>query len=169
MGYVSGGTVEKLMVFACGAGAISLGIPVIVTDHTLQLISFCVFETCVGVFWPTASSLRSMYFPEDTRASVMATLRVPQNILIMSVLFMGYQCMGTEIDCVRRGYLGTVDDFVTWCDVTLCHASSKLRYYRVLLAITRYYRVLPATTQYYRGLPVTTRYYRLLPATTGAT
>ncbi|GAB5365202.1 hypothetical protein AAMO2058_001037100 [Amorphochlora amoebiformis] len=83
-----GGTVEKLMVFACGAGAISLGIPVIVTDHTLQLISFCVFETCVGVFWPTASSLRSMYFPEDTRASVMATLRVPQNILIMSVLFM---------------------------------------------------------------------------------
>eukprot|EP00472_Partenskyella_glossopodia_P007360 CAMPEP_0197531040 /NCGR_PEP_ID=MMETSP1318-20131121/33881_1 /TAXON_ID=552666 /ORGANISM="Partenskyella glossopodia, Strain RCC365" /LENGTH=435 /DNA_ID=CAMNT_0043087109 /DNA_START=81 /DNA_END=1384 /DNA_ORIENTATION=+ len=81
-----GGSVEKLMLFTCGIGAVSLAIPVVINEHSLLLLSFFVFETSVGVFWPSASSLRSMYFPEDTRASVMATLRVPQNILIMCVL-----------------------------------------------------------------------------------
>jgi len=81
-----GGSVEKLMLFTCGVASIALAIPTMVQEHNIQLCSFFVFEVCVGVFWPTASSLRSMYFPEETRASVMATLRVPQNLLIMLVL-----------------------------------------------------------------------------------
>mmetsp|Transcript_15797 Transcript_15797/g.38944 ORF Transcript_15797/g.38944 Transcript_15797/m.38944 type:complete len:483 (-) Transcript_15797:163-1611(-) len=81
-----GGTVEKLMLFSCGVGGVALLIPSVVVEHSIQLLSFLVFEVSVGVFWPTASSLRSMYFPEETRASVMAALRVPQNLLIILVL-----------------------------------------------------------------------------------
>eukprot|EP00466_Bigelowiella_natans_P000248 jgi/Bigna1/66187/fgenesh1_pg.1_\ len=89
-----GGTVEKLMLFACAVGSIALAIPCVVQEHTLQLVSFLVFETCVGVFWPSASSLRSMYFPEETRASVMirqlaiSSVFVATGVIITTVVFL---------------------------------------------------------------------------------
>lgn len=81
-----GGTVEKLGLFVYGVATLALLVPVLVEEHTIQMLSFCVFEVCVGVFWPTAGSLRSMYVPEDLRASVMATLRIPQNVIIVLVM-----------------------------------------------------------------------------------
>jgi hypothetical protein len=50
------------------------------------LLSFIVFETCVGLYFPTQSTLRSKYVPEETRAAIMNFYRVPLNLFVVLTL-----------------------------------------------------------------------------------
>jgi len=51
-----------------------------------QLYGFCVFEGCVGVYFPTWGSIRSQVVPETCRASVMNILRVPLNLIVVLLM-----------------------------------------------------------------------------------
>ena len=53
----------------------------------MQVLAFCVFEACVGVFWPAMMQLRSVYVPEEVRATVLNLFRVPLNLFVCVVLF----------------------------------------------------------------------------------
>lgn len=53
----------------------------------LQLLGFCVFEACVGIFWPSIMKMRSQYIPEEARSTIMNFFRIPLNIFVCVVLY----------------------------------------------------------------------------------
>nr|XP_043612181.1 molybdate-anion transporter-like [Erigeron canadensis] len=53
----------------------------------IQLIGFCVFEACVGLFWPSIMKMRSQYIPEESRSTIMNFFRIPLNIFVCIVLY----------------------------------------------------------------------------------
>lgn len=61
------------------------GKPITLTGK-VQMIAFCVFETCVGVFWPSMMKLRSDYVPEELRATIINIFRIPLNLFVCIVL-----------------------------------------------------------------------------------
>lgn len=52
----------------------------------LQLLAFCVFEVCVGIFWPSMMSMRAAYVPEELRATIINIFRIPLNAFVCIVL-----------------------------------------------------------------------------------
>lgn len=53
----------------------------------IQLVGFCVFEACVGIFWPSIMKMRSQYIPEESRSTIMNFFRIPLNIFVCVVLY----------------------------------------------------------------------------------
>ncbi|KAL0299714.1 UNVERIFIED_CONTAM: hypothetical protein Sradi_6631200 [Sesamum radiatum] len=53
----------------------------------LQLLGFCAFEACVGIFWPSIMKMRSQYIPEEARSTIMNFFRIPLNIFVCIVLY----------------------------------------------------------------------------------
>ena len=53
----------------------------------IQLVGFCVFEACVGIFWPSIMKMRSQYIPEEARSTIMNFFRIPLNIFVCVVLY----------------------------------------------------------------------------------
>jgi hypothetical protein len=52
----------------------------------IQLLAFCVFEVCVGIFWPSMMSMRAAYVPEELRATIINIFRIPLNAFVCIVL-----------------------------------------------------------------------------------
>jgi hypothetical protein len=61
-------------------GSISVG-------GSLQLLGFCTFEACVGIFWPSIMKMRSQYIPEEARSTIMNFFRIPLNLFVCVVLY----------------------------------------------------------------------------------
>lgn len=53
----------------------------------LQLLGFCAFEACVGIFWPSIMKMRSQYIPEEARSTIMNFFRIPLNVFVCIVLY----------------------------------------------------------------------------------
>lgn len=53
----------------------------------IQLVGFCAFEACVGIFWPSIMKMRSQYIPEEARSTIMNFFRIPLNIFVCVVLY----------------------------------------------------------------------------------
>ncbi|MQL70381.1 hypothetical protein Taro_002702 [Colocasia esculenta] len=53
----------------------------------IQLFGFCIFEACVGIFWPSIMKMRSQYIPEEARSTIMNFFRIPLNIFVCIVLY----------------------------------------------------------------------------------
>ncbi|KAI5076352.1 hypothetical protein GOP47_0008417 [Adiantum capillus-veneris] len=53
----------------------------------LLLFGFCVFEACVGIFWPSIMKLRSQFVPEEARSTILNFFRIPVNIFVCVVLY----------------------------------------------------------------------------------
>ncbi|GFP82602.1 probable serine/threonine-protein phosphatase 2a regulatory subunit b'' subunit ton2 [Phtheirospermum japonicum] len=53
----------------------------------LQVLGFCVFEDCVGIFWPSIMKMRFQYIPEEARITIINFFRIPLNIFICVVLY----------------------------------------------------------------------------------
>ncbi|CAL1373677.1 unnamed protein product [Linum trigynum] len=53
----------------------------------IQLMGFCAFEACVGLFWPSIMKMRSQYIPEEARSTIMNFFRIPLNIFVCVVLY----------------------------------------------------------------------------------
>ncbi|CAM8980539.1 unnamed protein product [Rhodiola kirilowii] len=56
-------------------------------SSAIQLLGFCVFEGCVGLFWPSIMKMRSQYIPEEARSTIMNFFRIPLNIFVCIVLY----------------------------------------------------------------------------------
>ena len=92
------------MQYVFGVGALSLFVPFVIT-HTslseiaadkdgkllftgqLEILAFCVFEGCVGLFWPSIMKMRSAYVPEESRATIINIFRIPLNLFVCIVLY----------------------------------------------------------------------------------
>lgn len=70
-----------------------LGLPSVMKNGSIsasgaiQLIGFCVFEGCVGVFWPSIMKMRSQFIPEEARSTIMNFFRIPLNIFVCVILY----------------------------------------------------------------------------------
>ncbi|KDP25194.1 hypothetical protein JCGZ_20350 [Jatropha curcas] len=53
----------------------------------VQLLGFCTFEACVGIFWPSIMKMRSQYIPEEARSTIMNFFRIPLNVFVCIVLY----------------------------------------------------------------------------------
>ena len=72
----------------------SLLTPAFLPSPILRFLAFCVFESCVGVFWPCIFTLRSTYIPEGLRTTVISMFRVPLNaFVIVTLLKVGFISM----------------------------------------------------------------------------
>eukprot|EP01134_Creolimax_fragrantissima_P000013 CFRG0013T1 len=95
---------EFYMVKVFGVSAVSMLVPVIApfllgnntpigatngmnTSGFAQLIAFCVFEVCVGMFWPSFMQMRSRYVPEEHRATIINIFRIPLNLFVCTILY----------------------------------------------------------------------------------
>jgi len=56
-------------------------------EGKLQLVAFCVFEACVGLFWPSMMKMRSQHVPEETRSTIINFFRIPLNLFVCVVLY----------------------------------------------------------------------------------
>ncbi|KAK9082463.1 hypothetical protein Syun_031387 [Stephania yunnanensis] len=95
--------VESYMQIVFAVSAFSLFLPVITSflvppsnvKHggsisfagCIQILGFCAFEGCVGIFWPSIMKMRSQYIPEESRSTIMNFFRIPLNIFVCVVLY----------------------------------------------------------------------------------
>ncbi|KAL5213899.1 hypothetical protein ABZP36_003051 [Zizania latifolia] len=94
--------VESYMQIVFAISACTLLLPVITTFYitpsggnggsisfsgSIQLLGFCTFEACVGIFWPSIMKMRSQYIPEEARSTIMNFFRIPLNIFVCIVLY----------------------------------------------------------------------------------
>lgn len=49
---------------------------------------FCLFEACVGTYWPCMGYLKGQLVPDGARAQVYALLRVPLNVFVVAALLL---------------------------------------------------------------------------------
>ena len=73
------GAPEFLLRYALAAAAACLAVPLFTNSHLLQLIAFCGFEACCGIYFPLQGSIRAKYVPGELRATIMNLYRVGQN------------------------------------------------------------------------------------------
>lgn len=79
-------SVESIAVWLLGLATVSLALPIFLSDVTLLLGSFLLFEICCGIYFPCMGTLRGKYVPEATRSAVMNFFRIPLNALVVIVL-----------------------------------------------------------------------------------
>ncbi|MBA0685324.1 hypothetical protein Goari_012989 [Gossypium aridum] len=79
--------VESYMQIVFVISSASLTLPIITNVRCLQLLGFCTFEACVGIFWPSIMKMRSQYIPEEARSTIMNFFRIPLNIFVCIVLY----------------------------------------------------------------------------------
>ena len=53
----------------------------------VQLLAFCLFEGCVGVFWPSMMALRARFVPEELRSTIINIFRIPLNLFVCLILY----------------------------------------------------------------------------------
>ena len=53
----------------------------------IQMLGFCIFEACVGIFWPSMMKMRAQYVPEELRSTIINVFRIPLNLFVCIVLY----------------------------------------------------------------------------------
>jgi hypothetical protein len=81
----------------CGKISLSLSSPGMVLS--VLMLSLFLFESCVGMYFPTIGTLRSKYFPDSHRSVVMNLFGIPLNAMVVTV-FLSIEKLGV------RGALG---------------------------------------------------------------
>jgi MFS transporter, MFS domain-containing protein family, molybdate-anion transporter len=53
----------------------------------VQCLAFCVFEACIGLFWPSMMRMRAAHLPDELRATLINCFRIPLNLFVCVVLY----------------------------------------------------------------------------------
>jgi MFS family permease len=79
-----------VVLFACIFSMCSLGYVVRqigdIAALPMVFCCFCIFEVCVGLYFPAIGSLKSEVVPEENRAIIYNCYRIPLNIVVTSML-----------------------------------------------------------------------------------
>ncbi|KAL1514720.1 hypothetical protein AB1Y20_003807 [Prymnesium parvum] len=84
---------ESMLRYVFIVAAMALAVPTLTPDPILTLGGMCVFEACVGMYWPAIGTVKSQesdasssVVPEETRATIYNIFRVPLNAVVLAVL-----------------------------------------------------------------------------------
>lgn len=62
---------------------------------SVLMLSLFLFESCVGMYFPTIGTLRSKYFPDSHRSVVMNLFGIPLNAMVVTV-FLSIEKLGVQ-------------------------------------------------------------------------
>jgi len=88
----------KLSSMICAVSAAALALSVASTDERIRFYAFCLFEACVGMYYPVQGTLRGTLISNEHRATLSSLFRVPLNIFVVVSLLTG-------VSSARRGVL----------------------------------------------------------------
>jgi MFS family permease len=79
--------------------ALSLLIPVFSSSKVVMMVSFCIFEVCVGIYWPCVGTLKGIYVPENQRSAIYNLFRIPLNAIVLFVLLSKVESQTSFLCC----------------------------------------------------------------------
>jgi MFS family permease len=87
-GILAGGNMpsHRILIHVFLAAALALAIPIFASSNLMTLVSFMLFEACVGMYWPAIGGVKSQVVPEESRATIYNIYRVPLNGIVLGVL-----------------------------------------------------------------------------------
>jgi hypothetical protein len=77
---------SRLLTIIFATASSSLLITVIVQNEAITFWSFCVFEACVGMYFPSVGYLKGRFVEDGVRARVYGILRIPLNAFVVVAL-----------------------------------------------------------------------------------
>lgn len=115
-------SIESFMRPVLFLSAFSLMMPILFPGNQLVIfIGFLVFEICVGIFWPSMSTMRDRYVPEASRATIMNFFRVPLNLIVVVILLQNLSMKIIFTSCASFLFLATL--FQHWLFRMSCNLS----------------------------------------------
>jgi len=79
----------KLSSLVCAVSALALAASVSSPSEYVRFGAFCVFEACVGMYYPVQGMLRGTLISDGHRATLSALFRVPLNVFVVVSLLTG--------------------------------------------------------------------------------
>ncbi|OCH86467.1 DUF791-domain-containing protein [Obba rivulosa] len=79
----------KLSSLICAASALSFAISIYSENEHVRFWAFCVFEACVGMYYPVQGMLRGTLISDEHRATISSLFRVPLNVFVVVSLLTG--------------------------------------------------------------------------------
>jgi len=79
----------KISSLVCAVSALSLATSISSPDERYRFWAFCVFEACVGLYYPVQGTLRGTLVSNEHRATVASLFRVPLNVFVVVSLLTG--------------------------------------------------------------------------------
>ena len=76
----------RLLTIIFATASMSLLVPVLRKEEVITFWSFCVFEACVGMYWPSVGYLKGRIIDDGIRARVYGMLRIPLNVFVVVAL-----------------------------------------------------------------------------------
>ena len=86
-------TLLSPIVAACGKLSSAVSQPGAILS--ILMLSLFLFESCVGMYFPTIGTLRSKYFPDSHRSVVMNLFGIPLNVMVVTV-FLSIERLGVQ-------------------------------------------------------------------------
>ncbi|KAF6764438.1 hypothetical protein DFP72DRAFT_1059419 [Ephemerocybe angulata] len=79
----------KLSSLVCAVAALALAASVKYQDEKHRFWAFCLFEACVGMYYPVQGMLRGTLISNEHRATLSSLFRIPLNIFVVAALMTG--------------------------------------------------------------------------------
>lgn len=79
-------TTTSMLTITIGAAGSFLMIPIFVHSEALTLWCFCLYELCVGVYYPCMGYQKGKVIDDGVRAQIYGVLRIPLNIFVAANL-----------------------------------------------------------------------------------
>ncbi|KAJ3813254.1 hypothetical protein F5876DRAFT_87178 [Lentinula aff. lateritia] len=79
----------KLSSLVCAISGLALAASVSSRNEKIRFWCFCVFEACVGIYYPVQGMLRGTLIPNEHRATLSSLFRVPLNVFVVVSLLTG--------------------------------------------------------------------------------
>ncbi|KAJ7064974.1 hypothetical protein C8F01DRAFT_1128976 [Mycena amicta] len=89
-------THAKLSSSVCALAAFALALSVSQHDERTRFWAFCLFEACVGMYYPVQGMLRGALIANEQRATLSALFRVPLNVFVVVSLLTGVASAGAR-------------------------------------------------------------------------
>ncbi|KAI0779125.1 hypothetical protein BC629DRAFT_1582729 [Irpex lacteus] len=79
----------KLSSLVCATSSVCFALAVTLQSEHTRFWAFCVFEACVGMYYPVQGMLRGTLISNEHRATLSSLFRVPLNIFVVVSLLTG--------------------------------------------------------------------------------
>jgi len=113
-----GATPEGIVAFVCALAAVSLLI--VPTGELLEwsskatICGFCVFEICVGMYFPAMATIKSKVVPEMSRSAIYNLFRVPLNVIVVGILAGDFSVTSLFVVCSVLLFFAAITSLSTW-------------------------------------------------------
>ncbi|KAJ7635045.1 hypothetical protein FB45DRAFT_830610 [Roridomyces roridus] len=106
-------THARLSSAVCAAAALAFGLAVSYPVEHMRFWAFCIFEACVGMYYPVQGMLRGALIADEHRATLSALFRVPLNVFVVVSLLTGVSSARSAV-LVACMLMLSISSILTW-------------------------------------------------------